>query len=381
VLPLLLLGQLVTPEKEAALRAQFPATADQNWQTLFRESVLYTEAEVPRAYQFAGTFHSPAYNISGDPSDSGLPHGEGGNANVDFPWRLPGGVPKQAERDLDKFAFVRLPRKPDGGVWPVVYFSEFLRDDPVLEPATFTRWLFPRDTVFGEVLQLKDSQGKPHVFEVRLRVRTADGWGTEALRPFPTVADMQERLAELGTPEARDIAAKLGSVKAVAVDALTDKHRTRHAFSEKAARESLPPMSEALVKELLATPFKPIAGYAWREAAAVDVFAPTSQQRFSVVPLGYNATFIGSDSQTCMNCHDDTLKPARSFDAPRGWYGRVRGSDGIFSFHPIEPSSISRNGSPVQVRIRQSLVRAGMVERYDRAKHPADRYSAIKGVK
>jgi hypothetical protein len=82
-----------------------------------------------------------------------------------------------------------------------------------------------------------------------------------------------------------------------------------------------------------------------------------------------------------MNCHDDTLKPARSFDAPRGWYGRVRGSDGIFSFHPIEPSSISRNGSPVQVRIRQSLVRAGMVERYDRAKHPADRYSAIKGVK
>lgn len=379
---LVLLGQLVSPAKEATLRAQLPQTADPNWQTLFAESVLYTESEMPRAYQFAGTFHSPLYNISGDPSDSGLPHGEGGNANVDFPWRLPGGIPKAAERDIAKFGFFRLPRRDDGKVWPVVYWSEFMRDDPVLEPANFLRWTFPRDTVFGEVLQLKDSQGRPHTFEVRLRVRTADGWDVEMLRPFPTSQHFVDRLQQIGTPEALAVAAKVNSVREVSVVTVTDQHR-RHAFSIKGTRETLPSQSETLTKQALASPFYASAGFAWRETASreQDVFTPSGADRFGIRPKGDNASLIETNATACMNCHDDTLKPARSFDAPRGWYGRVRGSNGIFSWHPVEPRSVSRNGGRLPVQIRQAFKDAGLVEAYSPAKHPSDRYSTMKGVR
>lgn len=61
----------------------------------------------------------------------------------------------------------------------------------------------------------------------------------------------------------------------------------------------------------------------------------------------------------------------------RGWYGRVRGNDAIFSFHPIEPSSISYNGADQQVRFRQSFVHAGMIEKFNITKHREDFYQEL----
>ena len=52
-------------------------------------------------------------------------------------------------------------------------------------------------------------------------------------------------------------------------------------------------------------------------------------------------------------------------EAGRDWYGRIRGSDGIFSFHPFDPNSISGNGYPAPVRMRDELVSSGVIERYD----------------
>jgi hypothetical protein len=81
---------------------------------------------------------------------------------------------------------------------------------------------------------------------------------------------------------------------------------------------------------------------------------------------------------SCAKCHESTLKHVDEFDTPRQWYGRVRGSDRIFTFHPIEPASISTNGAPRQVRLRQAFVDSGLVAWYDRSKHPSDVYQVLR---
>jgi hypothetical protein len=68
----------------------------------------------------------------------------------------------------------------------------------------------------------------------------------------------------------------------------------------------------------------------------------------------------------------------REFEPRRDWYGRIRGSDGIFSFHPFAPESISHNGSGLPVRLNPRLVEAGIVEPYDAGRHPASLYHELR---
>jgi hypothetical protein len=56
----------------------------------------------------------------------------------------------------------------------------------------------------------------------------------------------------------------------------------------------------------------------------------------------------------------------------------VRGSDGIFSFHPFAPSSISGNGFPQTVSIREDLRRTGVVAHFNAKKHSDSVYRKTK---
>lgn len=78
----------------AAVAQPLPRLADADRDAALRSprTVHYDERTIPRAYAHAGGFHSPSHNMSADPTDSGLRHGEGGNANVQFPWRFGGGL-------------------------------------------------------------------------------------------------------------------------------------------------------------------------------------------------------------------------------------------------------------------------------------------------
>jgi hypothetical protein len=67
----------------------------------------------------------------------------------------------------------------------------------------------------------------------------------------------------------------------------------------------------------------------------------------------------------------------RDFDYFRDWYGRIRGSDGIFSFHPFEPWSVSDNGAPQSVQLRSELIQAGVLEGYTPKKHDPARYAEV----
>lgn len=388
--------QLCPPEKLEALRASLPHVEDEHWQRILQDptTLLYTDAEIPPAYQHADagllvtrsgrrgigsgrttSFHSPSYNISGDAREAAKGNGRGGNGNIEFPWRTPGGT-DQSEGLTRTFKLLWLPKQESGKPWPVVWHHQKLTGSNMGSHVGYA-WTFPAGAVLGEVLALRDARGSLHTFELRLRTREEDHWDVEILRPFPEAQDLADRLAEYDLPQLADRFREDVTLKKLSlVDRL---HPTKRGFAAEAAVDELPALDEALAAQLLDnTPFKSASGKAWRKGAnGVTAFAPTTNQAFSIVPRGYHGTFLGTDAESCAKCHESTLKHVDEFDRRRDWYGYIRGADGIFSFHPIEPASISYSGVPLPVRIRRSLVEAGVVAAFDAQAHPAERYQPL----
>ncbi len=81
-----------------------------------------------------------------------------------------------------------------------------------------------------------------------------------------------------------------------------------------------------------------------------------------------------------MRCHSTTNQSVRTFDARRDWYGRIRGSDGIFSFHPFALESISSNGFAAPVRMRAELISSGVIAEYNPQTHQANKYQSLEAA-
>jgi len=210
-------------------------------------------------------------------------------------------------------------------------------------------WTFPVGTRFFEMLSFAD---RLSVFEVRTRTKTISGWKSNVYRPFPTRREFLESV---------DGAASTKDVKAWT---LHDRflHRNKTAFDVTAKAEKLPGFASATeADEALRRPFKVAFGRDWSSDAGA---APWTDSTTSIVPKGYNGTFVGNDQESCLRCHQDAATHVRFFDRSREWYGFVRGSksEKILSFHPIEPSAISRNGSRQPVVLNKAMLAAGMIE-------------------
>ncbi|MCA9108065.1 MAG: hypothetical protein KDA83_21840, partial [Planctomycetales bacterium] len=65
------------------------------------------------------------------------------------------------------------------------------------------------------------------------------------------------------------------------------------------------------------------------------------------------------------------------FQPRRDWYGDIRGSDGIFSFHPFDRTAISGNGQSTRVSLRADFVEAGILAPFDATKHDEANYSEL----
>ena len=373
--------QIASPQRLAEFRQALPEVADRDLAKILADpaTIFYDQQSMPAAYQLGNgstSFHSPLFNISGDPSDNQKPHGLGGNGNVDFPWRF--GVPGGTQRcsGVSSFKFISLPHAPAGRFLPVVWWKQTL-PDPLGETRGYS-WTFPVGTVFGEVITQRSPSGHDVVFEIRTRRRERDFWDVDVFRPFGTPKELTAALRKVKPDVSEKLCWQIENMPASQVGELSDAH-PQHAFVARSAVVGIPALgSEETVNSLLqSTPFRSVLGGEWTSGVA----APTVDSGYNIVPARYDGAFVGADDQSCAKCHDSALKAAREFDRRRGWYGFVRGSDGILSWHPVEPSSISYNGGRREFVLRRKFVEARIVERYDSAKHPGSVYNRIKGLR
>jgi hypothetical protein len=370
--------RLMSPEREQVYRGFLPRVEDEEVAALLADPrlILYTEEEMPPAYQsWDGELqgiHSPQYNISANGSEPF------GNGNREFPWDTPAGTHRA--RGITSVRFFRLPQDEAGRTLPVAWYRRVLPGDGTLGYA----WIFPVGTVFGEALALTGPDGYGYTFELRLRYRETGDWAVDVLRPFPSAAELAERIVELRPDweQRPTLAAAVGRLRGpveMKYHLIADSQPGRRTFEQWAGLDELPDLGDDdLVRELLTTtPFRSAVGKVWREEGGVPAFAATTKAPFHIVPADYDGGFVAADNVSCLRCHETTNRHVREFNPGRDWYGRVRGSDGIFTFHPFDPGSISYNGYGQGVAMRSEMVEAGVLQRYDPALHPADRYSVI----
>lgn len=303
-----------------------------------------------------------------------------------FPFGRPTGA---HERDVAAVDFWQLPRDEGGALRPVVYWQR--------DPNGYTHrieWLFPVGTVLGEVLYLIDPSGERLCFEIRTRVRELDRWRSDVFRPFPRATDLADALerARAGRPEW----ASSSEIDAL-VSHLRDPSTLRSARlsatnfpgafpAMEGAEDVLPGLAnDSILREVLATtPFRSARGAVWKEQGTLRSYAPTTDAEVHVVPRGYAAGFLSVDDETCSRCHRDAGRPFRDWYDNIIAYGELWGEDESFSWHPfatarfVDPSSGSvREFNYDNREMRADFVSAGVLVRYERARHPDTLYRSI----
>ena len=179
---------------------------------------------------------------------------------------------------------------------------------------------------------------------MRLRKKEATSdWKVSVYRPFATLKDFG------------DYCRKNGTILFYSDKKISQSHQI---FKGDVTTTCLDEIPEELVKRSLKESFVNVLGQEWHDEA----HAPTTDAKFHIVPRNYQAATIAATSNSCVRCHESVLKHANDFDSFRDWYGRVRGSDGIFSFHPFDPSCISYSGIYQGETIRQSFLDNGIVK-------------------
>ncbi len=374
------LFRLMSAQKHQQYRAMLPKVDDPQTQALLDDPrlILYTEAEMPRAYQFWGNqlqgIHSAYYNISANGREPF------GNGNREFPWGTPAGTHRSTS--VRSFRLLWLPHDARGEFHPIVWYRRRSSDGSM-----GYAWTFPVGAILGEVLQQRGPDGRYYTFELRLRNREENDWGVDVFRPFPTAEDLARRIRELrpqpdGQAALISLISHLEEPKKLPNQTLADRH-PRRTFDQRMGVDVLPPLDDALAIELLTTTtFRSALGETWRHGVDGNyTFAPTTSDRFHVVPQNYDAGFISVDRFSCIRCHETVNQNVNRFQAGRDWYGRIRGSDGIFSFHPFALSTVSSSGFGHGVAMRRELIDAGVIAAYQQTAHSKNVYRQISHIK
>ena len=302
---------------------------------------FYSDKTMPKAYQdFEGALrgiHSPSYNISANYSEPF------GNGNVEFPWGKPAGMHRV--KNFSQLKFINLPNNKK---------IEYEKNND-----GSYNWEFPEDTLIGEILfvKLKD---EPIVFEIRTRRKLDGKWRPNVFRPFPTVDDLIDTIKNRwpNYSEFEDLKKLIDHLKNndSTVTLKLEDDQPNKVFSSTADVDYLPKINDENVVFLLKnTTFKSCVDKFWRNTKN-PAAAPSTKEDFHIVPKNYDGAFINVDSKSCMKCHENTNDHVNKFDSGRDWYGRIRGNDGIFSFHIFDKDCISYQGTGRGVKINQKLI-------------------------
>lgn len=407
--PLSAQTQLIPPAKLRAMLATLPECEDSpifdegEFQAILRDptTLWYTHAEMPPAYQIGGgadgnvgplRFSDVMVNVSNANGEGDKPDGEGGNANIDAPWKTrPGGT--NHVKNLRDFKGLYLPKQRSGRPFPIATYQRIFTDQRRAGDRNVgTDWIFPVGTVFLEVLVQRAPDGRDYVFEIRVRKRVVGEWEMDVLRPFPTPESLEEAIRNVsprwyGDAKSQAVVRLLRDTERPLTPMVLKEVQPGERFNTTAddivtferttTIDYLPPLSERhdeLVKYLLTkTAFTSALGEEWNIG--------NNREAFHLVPFNYDGGFVGTDFQSCKECHKHCGIAARKLDRGRGWQGAVRGgNEQILSFHPIEPASFvgTKQGNAGPVVFRKAFLDAGIVEPFDVSKHPASKYHLLR---
>jgi hypothetical protein len=277
-----------------------------------------------------------------------------------------------------------LPLDEAGNPRPVVWFRKHLKGDSTDGYA----WTFPVGAIVGEVLAMHAPDGYAYTFEMRMRSREYGYWDVNVFRPYPTAGALARQIKQL-QPDWEESPALVKAIEHLEQPLpmkpahLADTQPAKRTFDQWMGIDSLPDLGDnKLASQLLTSAvFHSMTGETWRETSGVKTFAPTTMASFEIVPANYDAGFVAVDRTSCARCHDSVSKPVSDFNPGRDWYGHIRGSDGIFSFHPFAPDCVSHNGYGGGVRMRPEFEKTGVIAKYDPAKHSRAVYQSLDQVR
>lgn len=322
--------RLVSPEKHALYMRFWPKSTSIAFNELKHKITFYDDEVMPRVRQ-----------VFDQGANSGVRRTDDGsvNANNEFPWENTAGLERGANSKTVRFFHLSGP-------------ANWTQANHVDGTAAGYLWEFQPGSLFGEILTVTDPNGIDHTFEVRTRrKRGPNDWAVSIYRPFPTEASFKAALEKKG------VAYEYGSAFPVSIDSrLSPTNHVRNAFVDIALFEQLPSLAGDIVSELLdETPFVQIRGDsgAWRTDGNSSVLSPTAAS-FSIVPIGYRGAFLPVTTESCMRCHRDAGQVV-NLQGEQRW--RLRGGDGIFSWHIFDPRSFEDG----VLRTNDALARAGLI--------------------
>jgi cytochrome c553 len=248
-------------------------------------------------------------------------------------------------------------------------------------------WVYPVGTVVGEVLFIVDGDQLLPV-EVRTRTRQAQGWSTNAHRPFPTATSLAEAVKSRrpdwqSRPNLARLVSHLESSSTLTPKTLAARAALAPTFQQEGWLDVLPDFGDPqLVRGLLTTTsFKSAFDTAWKKDGAKAAFAAATAGGLAIVPNHYDAGLLQVTDDACMRCHKDTGRLVSEFYDDLYLYGELWGKDGIFSFHPYDESRYPELRSNNENRsINPVLRRMGVFEEYDPRKHVAPLYPPLEPI-
>jgi len=250
-----------------------------------------------------GTFQDTRFEV-------GLPGFQHTLSGMEFPWKNPGG--RQTNKLTRSF------------VWPRDVKPLRINNITYPNPTTFSgkktrpNWVWPEGTTFFEL----HFHGKGHAFALRVLEKASNERGFESyephiFRPFRDESDLPFRVSQ----------------KIVKEMTVHSGHE-RKAFSAKGVVSFYPDVNADWSK-LVNKVWEDDLGHEWHHAGEGHGW---------LTPKNYTGWMVGS-GESCNDCHDTAGQPVEYFDRPgRDWYGFIRGSDGIFSFDPVDRRSVTANG-------------------------------------
>lgn len=272
------------------------------------------------------------------------------NSNLDFPWETTFGLNHAKKEKLNNYFAINFifTKKP----------IIFVRGKP-------SGWVFPKNNiVVGEILYLKDGE-KWLPFEIRCRVKRNEDW--QVLR-FAPIKNRQHLIQFIG------------DYKPSKKYLFLRNNVESEVFKIEGMIERVPPIDKETVRKLLDRPFSNVTEEPWSDYS----YVPTADDTFNIYPRNYSLGLLHSvDRVSCAHCHRQTgisvnnlvpEEPIIRDNQPK--VGNIRGSDGIFTWHPFDESCIQNKTGETQpdIVLRKYDLDHHIVEEYQPGKQYEDDY-------